>query len=237
VIGAARFERGEPPAETGELIGRQLGNRLSDFFDLHGAQYSKSGLAFAESSARLPRKKFTGLARGLSKLYLDDPTTNGGHLRPMSSEHHIDRKRGTKDARQQLALLREKWPVAFPAEPKSVRPLEIGAAGEIASAMGWSLPYTLGVLARWKMAPAYCRAVLAQEYRIALDGSSAVAIDAKAKDLAAKRLARLAERETANETAKPEAPVPVESKPAETSPETPEQLRARVRASLMRRRA
>jgi hypothetical protein len=31
-----------------------------------------TGLAFAESSARLPRKKFTGLARGLSKLYLDD---------------------------------------------------------------------------------------------------------------------------------------------------------------------
>jgi len=103
--------------------------------------------------------------------------------------------------------------------------------------MGWSLPYTLGVLARWKMAPAYCRAVLAQEHRVALDGSPAEAIDAKAKDLAAKRLARLAERETANETAKPAAPVPVESKPAETSPETPEQLRARVRASLMRRRA
>ena len=80
----------------------------------------------------------------------------------MSSEHHIDRKRGTKDARQQLALLREKWPVAFPAEPEGVRPLAIGAAREIASAMGWSLPYTLGVLARWKMAPAYCRAVLAQ---------------------------------------------------------------------------
>jgi hypothetical protein len=54
---------------------------------------------------------------------------------------------------QQLALLRENWPVAFPAEPKSVRPLAIGATGEIASAMGWSLSYTLGVLARWKMAP------------------------------------------------------------------------------------
>ena len=83
----------------------------------------------------------------------------------MTSERLIDRKRGTRDARQQLALLREKWPVAFPAEPESVRPLAIGVAGEIASAMGWSLPYTLGVLARWKMAPAYCRAVLAQERR------------------------------------------------------------------------
>jgi hypothetical protein len=41
VIGAARFERGEPPAETGELIGRQLGNGLGDFFDFHVAHYSR----------------------------------------------------------------------------------------------------------------------------------------------------------------------------------------------------
>jgi hypothetical protein len=40
VIGAARFECGEPAAETGELIGRQLGNRLGYFFDFHVAQYS-----------------------------------------------------------------------------------------------------------------------------------------------------------------------------------------------------
>jgi hypothetical protein len=39
VIGAARLECGEPPAETGELIGRQLGNSFGDFFDLHVAQY------------------------------------------------------------------------------------------------------------------------------------------------------------------------------------------------------
>jgi hypothetical protein len=36
--------------------------------------------------------------------------------------------------------------------------------------MGWALPYTLGVLARWKMAPAYCEAVLAHEHRVALSG-------------------------------------------------------------------
>src|SRR6266436_9732084 len=40
VISAARLERGEPPAETGELIRRQLGNSFGDFFDLHAAQYS-----------------------------------------------------------------------------------------------------------------------------------------------------------------------------------------------------
>ena len=58
-----------------------------------------------------------------------------------------------------------------------------------------------------------------------------IIIDAKAKDLAAKRLARFAERATANGAARPGAPVP------ERSPETAEQLRAQVRASLMRRRA
>lgn len=77
MIGAARFKRGEPPAETGELIGRQLSDRLGDLFDLHVAQYSRSGLGFAESSEGLPREKFMVLARGLSKPYLDD-VTNGG---------------------------------------------------------------------------------------------------------------------------------------------------------------
>src|SRR5215467_7664730 len=38
----------EPPAEAGELIGRQLGNHLGDFFDLHVAQYNRSGLGFAD---------------------------------------------------------------------------------------------------------------------------------------------------------------------------------------------
>jgi hypothetical protein len=64
-----------------------------------------------------------------------------------------------------------------------------------------------------------------------------IIIDAKAKDLAAKRLARLEEREIANGAAKPAAPVSVKLKRAERSPETAEQLRAQVRASLMRRRA
>jgi hypothetical protein len=64
--------------------------------------------------------------------------------------------------------------------------LAISTAGEIAAAMDWSLPYTLGVLARWKMAAAYCKAVLAHEHRVALEGSTAEAIDSQAKDLAIK---------------------------------------------------
>src|SRR6202045_2985161 len=40
VIGAARLECGEPAAEAGELIRRQLGNSFGDFFDFHVAQTS-----------------------------------------------------------------------------------------------------------------------------------------------------------------------------------------------------
>src|ERR1700674_4127218 len=104
----------------------------------------------------------------------------------MSSTHQIERNRGTKDSRQQLAVLREKWPLAFPAERQDVRPLAIGAAGEIAAEMRWSLPYTLGVLVGWKMAPVYCQAVLSCDQRVALDGSPAETIDAEAEEVATK---------------------------------------------------
>jgi len=40
VIGAPRFERREPPAETGKLIRRQLSNSFGDFLDLHVIKYS-----------------------------------------------------------------------------------------------------------------------------------------------------------------------------------------------------
>jgi sRNA-binding protein len=151
----------------------------------------------------------------------------------MPSTFQIERNRGSKEARQQLAVLRDKWPIAFPAEAKDVRPLAINAAGEIAAATDWSLPYTLGVLTRWKMSPAYCKSVLAHEHRIGLDGSTAEPIDTKAKDLAVKQLERLAARETAKATEH----VPMKRKSAERPPETPEQLRARIRTSLMRRKA
>jgi sRNA-binding protein len=142
----------------------------------------------------------------------------------VSSTYQIERNRGSKEAKKQLAVLREKWPIAFPAEDESVLPLAIGAAGEIAAAMNWSVPYTLGVLARWKMAPAYCKAILSHDQRVGLDGSPAELVDADAKTLATKRL-------TAREAAK-KSP---NSKPAPPT-ETPAELRARIRASLLRRR-
>ena len=81
----------------------------------------------------------------------------------MASQYGVERTRGTKEAARQLAVLREKWPIAFPVKPHDIRPLAVGAVGEIAAAMAWSLPYALGVLAPWKMAPVYCRAVLAHD--------------------------------------------------------------------------
>jgi sRNA-binding protein len=142
-----------------------------------------------------------------------------------------------QDSRQQLAALRKKWPLAFPAKDEDVRPLAVRARGEIAAAMGWSLPYTLGVLVGWKMAPAYCQAVLCYDKRVSLDGSPAETIDAEAKELATKQLARLAARETAKKSLKAAVPAMAASPPIETPPETPDQLRGRVRASLLRRSA
>jgi sRNA-binding protein len=155
----------------------------------------------------------------------------------MASKYAIERARGQKESRRQLVALREKWPVAFPAGNQDVRPLSIGAAGEISMAMGWQLPYALGVLSIWKMAPAYCQAVLRYDQRIGLDGSPAEPVDVNSRDLAAKRLAELAARKTAKAAQRTVAPAAAK-KPVSAPPlETPEQLRARVRASLLRRSA
>jgi sRNA-binding protein len=107
---------------------------------------------------------------------------------------------------------------------------------------GLVAPYTLGVLAGWKMAAVYCRAVLCYDQRIALDGSPAETVDAEAKDLATKRLAELAARKATKKSANATAPAvvkptPAPAPPTETPHATPEQLRARVRASLLRRSA
>jgi sRNA-binding protein len=85
------------------------------------------------------------------------------------------------------------------------------------------------------MAPVYCRAVLCYDQRIALDGAPAEPVGAEAKDLATKQLAKLAARKAAKKAAKP--PTPAAVKPPTSLPETPEQLRTRVRAALLRRSA
>jgi hypothetical protein len=89
----------------------------------------------------------------------------------MAPTYRIERDRGSKEFPQQLTVLRERWPIAFPTEHEDVRPLAMGAARQVAVAMGWSLPYTLGVLTRWKMAAVCCKAVLSHDQRIGLDGA------------------------------------------------------------------
>src|ERR1700687_1037425 len=145
----------------------------------------------------------------------------------MTSPYRIERDRGTKESPQQIAVLREKWPIAFPVKHQDVRPLAMGVARQVAAAMGWSLPYTLGVLGRWKMAPVYCRAVLSHDQRITLDGTPAEPVDAEAKDLAQRELVRLEARKAAKKSAKPKSPPPA------MPPEPPMPLRDRVRASLL----
>jgi sRNA-binding protein len=160
----------------------------------------------------------------------------------MSSTYRIERDRGIKEYWQQLAELRKKWPLVFPVNDQDVRPLAVDATHEIAAVMGWSYPYTLGVLSRWKMASVYCQAVLCHHQRIALDGSPAEMVDAKAKGLATKHLARRAAGTAAKKVPKSAAPTVVTSKPASApplapQPETPKPLRDLVRASLLRRKA
>ena len=114
----------------------------------------------------------------------------------MTSPHQIERQRGIKEAGQQLGVLRERWPLAFPVQHQDIRPLALGVAHQVAAGMGWSLPYTLSVLRHWKMAAVYCRAILSNDQRIALDGAPAEPVDPNARELAAKQLARLEARNT-----------------------------------------
>jgi sRNA-binding protein len=145
----------------------------------------------------------------------------------MTSQYRIERDRGTKEAAQQIEVLRERWPLAFPVKGEDVRPLAISATEEIAAAMGWSRPYTFGVLRHWKMTTAYCQAILRHDQRIALDGAPAEPVGAEAKDLAANQLARLAARQAAKKPAIT-APAAAKTTPALAPPiETPPKTAAR----------
>jgi sRNA-binding protein len=68
------------------------------------------------------------------------------------------------------------------------------------------------------------------DQRITLDGAPAETVDAEAKELAKRQLARLEARKAAKKAAKPKWPPPA------PPPEPPMPLRDRVRASLLRRR-
>jgi sRNA-binding protein len=113
----------------------------------------------------------------------------------MSSIRKIERNRGLKESREQIKVLQDKWPAAFPIHASMVRPLANGAPKTIAEAFGWSVAYTRAVLMVWKSRAAYCTAVLAHPKRINLDGSTSdEEVDDKARLLATERLAVLASR-------------------------------------------
>ena len=153
-----------------------------------------------------------------------------------------DWKRGASESRQQIELLRARWPKAFPAKGHEVRPLA-NAAPAIAEALGWSQRLRAsGVLSPWVLREAYCRAVLAHAMRINLDGSeSELTVEDDARAMATARLALLAarkaqeperkaqeaERKARAAAAKPPPPAPLpEPEPAppvapEPAPEPP----------------
>src|ERR671930_1114136 len=57
LVVVSRLEGGEPAAEAGELIRRQLGNSFGDFFDFHGAQYSTAAAWLNDGSGLGPRSR------------------------------------------------------------------------------------------------------------------------------------------------------------------------------------
>ena len=148
-----------------------------------------------------------------------------------------DWKRGASESRQQIELLRARWPKAFPAKGHEVRPLA-NAAPAIAEALGWSHAYAKGVLSPWVLREAYCRAVLAHAMRINLDGSeSELTVEDDARAMATARLALLAarkaqeperkaqeaERKARAAAAKPPQPAPLpEPEPEPAPPVAPE---------------
>jgi sRNA-binding protein len=122
------------------------------------------------------------------------------------------------DAQKQIETLRERWPAAFPAKARDVRPL-VGVANKIAAAMGWSNRYAWQVVARWKSWKVYCRAVLWTATRITLEGALAELVDDKERELARARLAKLAARALARE--QPGSNREAAREKRETAPPTP----------------
>jgi sRNA-binding protein len=49
----------------------------------------------------------------------------------------MERNRGLKESREQIKVLQDKWPAAFPKQASLVRPLANGTAKTIAEAFGW----------------------------------------------------------------------------------------------------
>ena len=157
---------------------------------------------------------------------------------PNTPSKKAERTRGFREGFQQFERLRAKWPKAFPLKSYEIRPLTNSAQQAIVEEFGWSPGYAHGVLAAWKMRPAYCQATLCYSKRINLDGSvSDEEIDDRSRGMAKEQLEAHAARKAAKAEraeqdrlraaaeakAEPKAPAPApEPAPiviAETKPE------------------
>lgn len=102
-----------------------------------------------------------------------------------SAFNKAERRKGLREAPEQLEQLRQKWPKAFSAKSHEVRPLAAGTTKTVATEFGWSYQYARAVLERWKLRNDYCRAVLAYQKRYTLEGKeSDELVDERAKMLA-----------------------------------------------------
>jgi sRNA-binding protein len=89
----------------------------------------------------------------------------------MTSKRNHEFGRGINEQRAAIADLQRRWPVAFPTDPRQVRPLAGAIIPVIVAEFGWSVDYTKGVLCVWKQRRAYCSAVLRYDLRRDLNGA------------------------------------------------------------------
>jgi sRNA-binding protein len=153
----------------------------------------------------------------------------------MGSKQYREFGRGINEQRAAIADLQRRWPKAFPADARDVRPLAGTSIPLIAAELGWSLAYTKGVLSVWKQRRAYCNAVLQYDLRRDLDGAATGAVVGEAgRTMAKARLAVLdAEKrkriipQAAKEGAETAPPAPAAEQAtaavpeADTTPEPP----------------
>lgn len=114
----------------------------------------------------------------------------------MDTRHNKDEiLAGIRDTKEIFALIRRKYPAAFPDNLKDIRPLKVNIAREIGAALGYSSYYIRGALRRYVMSGKYCHAVLRYDDRVGLDGEPCgERIDEAARTLARIRLAKLKHR-------------------------------------------
>jgi sRNA-binding protein len=114
----------------------------------------------------------------------------------MSSKRNHEFGRGINEQRAAIADLQRRWPVAFPTDPREVRPLAGAIVPVIVAEFGWSLNYTKGVLCVWKQRRAYCNAVLRYDLRRDLDGApTGTEVDEAARTMAKAQLDALNARQ------------------------------------------